>query len=153
MADILGFCEGREARTFAPGEVLIREGGQDGKLYILQARPETVASRRSANLITEYTIEGHPVPRVIGRAVGQKVASGAVRVVRGPADLRPASSGYQWVLGPLEPGTHRLQLRQRMARRRGRRPHRPTASEHHRRADRVRAMSRRWRRAAPRTRR
>lgn len=35
MADILGFCEGREAKTFAPGEVLIREGGQDGKLFVL----------------------------------------------------------------------------------------------------------------------
>jgi pyruvate, water dikinase len=67
--------------------------GIDGKIYIVQARPETVASRRSANLITEYTIEGHPVPRVIGRAVGQKVASGAVRIVRGPADLEAFQTG------------------------------------------------------------
>jgi pyruvate,water dikinase len=67
--------------------------GIDGKIYIVQARPETVASRRSANLITEYTIEGHSVPRVIGRAVGQKVASGAVRVVRGPADLESFQTG------------------------------------------------------------
>ena len=35
MADILDFCEGREAKTFKPGDVLIREGGQDGKLFIL----------------------------------------------------------------------------------------------------------------------
>ncbi|HHY48770.1 MAG TPA: cyclic nucleotide-binding domain-containing protein [Alphaproteobacteria bacterium] len=35
MPDILEFCEGREARTFAPGDVLVREGGQDGKLYVL----------------------------------------------------------------------------------------------------------------------
>jgi len=35
MADILDFCQGREARSFKPGEVLIREGGQDGKLYVL----------------------------------------------------------------------------------------------------------------------
>jgi pyruvate,water dikinase len=67
--------------------------GIDGKIYIVQARPETVASRRSANLITEYAIEGHSVPRVIGRAVGQKVASGAVRVVRGPADLEAFQAG------------------------------------------------------------
>lgn len=35
MADILDFCQGREAKTFAPGETLIREGGQDGRLYVL----------------------------------------------------------------------------------------------------------------------
>ena len=35
MADILDFCEGREAKTFKPGDVLIKEGGQDGKLFIL----------------------------------------------------------------------------------------------------------------------
>jgi CRP/FNR family transcriptional regulator, cyclic AMP receptor protein len=35
MADILDYCQGREAKTFKPGDVLIREGGQDGKLYVL----------------------------------------------------------------------------------------------------------------------
>ena len=35
MADILDYCQGREAKSFKPGDVLIREGGQDGKLYIL----------------------------------------------------------------------------------------------------------------------
>lgn len=35
MPDILGFCEGMDAKTFAPGDVLIREGGQDGRLFVL----------------------------------------------------------------------------------------------------------------------
>jgi CRP/FNR family cyclic AMP-dependent transcriptional regulator len=35
MADILTYCQGREAKSFAPGDILIREGGQDGKLYVL----------------------------------------------------------------------------------------------------------------------
>lgn len=35
MAEILEFCREREAKRFAPGDVLIREGGQDGTLYIL----------------------------------------------------------------------------------------------------------------------
>lgn len=35
MADILDFCEGHTARSFKPGEPLITEGGQDGRLYIL----------------------------------------------------------------------------------------------------------------------
>jgi CRP-like cAMP-binding protein len=35
MAEILDYCQGREAQSFAPGDTLIREGGQDGKLFIL----------------------------------------------------------------------------------------------------------------------
>jgi CRP/FNR family transcriptional regulator, cyclic AMP receptor protein len=35
MADILDHCQGREAKRFKPGDVLIKEGGQDGRLYVL----------------------------------------------------------------------------------------------------------------------
>lgn len=35
MADILDYCQGREAKTFKPGDILIREGGQDGKMFVL----------------------------------------------------------------------------------------------------------------------
>ena len=35
MSDILDFCQGREAKTFNPGQVLISEGGQEGKLFVL----------------------------------------------------------------------------------------------------------------------
>jgi CRP-like cAMP-binding protein len=35
MSDILDFCQGREAKTFKPGAILIGEGGQDGTLFVL----------------------------------------------------------------------------------------------------------------------
>lgn len=35
MSEILDYCEGREARTFKPGQVMIDEGGQDGNLFVL----------------------------------------------------------------------------------------------------------------------
>jgi CRP/FNR family transcriptional regulator, cyclic AMP receptor protein len=35
MADILDYCQGREAKSFKPGDMLIKEGGQDGRLYVL----------------------------------------------------------------------------------------------------------------------
>jgi len=35
MADILDFCEGREAKSFKAGDILIKEGGQEGKLFVL----------------------------------------------------------------------------------------------------------------------
>ena len=45
MADILQFCEGMEAKTFAPGEVMIRESGESDRLFVLidgQAQPHLV---------------------------------------------------------------------------------------------------------------
>jgi CRP/FNR family transcriptional regulator, cyclic AMP receptor protein len=35
MPDILDYCQGREAKRFKPGDVLIKEGGQEGRLYVL----------------------------------------------------------------------------------------------------------------------
>ena len=77
--------------------------GVDGRLYIVQARPETVASRRSATLLKEYALEGNPATRVTGRAVGQKIASGAVRIVRGPADLDAFRTGEVLVADTTAP--------------------------------------------------
>jgi pyruvate,water dikinase len=55
--------------------------GVDGQLYILQARPETVQSRAAAGSIQRYRI-ADPGPLLIeGRAIGQKIGAGAVRVL------------------------------------------------------------------------
>jgi pyruvate,water dikinase len=55
--------------------------GTDDLLYIVQARPETVASRRNANTIETSTLDGRGPVLVEGRAVGEKIASGATRVL------------------------------------------------------------------------
>jgi pyruvate, water dikinase len=55
--------------------------GVDGKLYILQARPETVKSRTSGSTLQRFRMdEGGPVVAE-GRAIGQKIGSGAVRAL------------------------------------------------------------------------
>ena len=61
--------------------------GEDGTLYIVQARPETVASRRSAETIETYAIKGSGTVLVTGRAVGEKIATGIARVVASTGDL------------------------------------------------------------------
>jgi pyruvate, water dikinase len=78
---------GKRAGHPLPVDVEWAKDGRDGKIYIVQARPETVASRRSTTALTEYSIDAKRAIRVRGRAVGEKVAAGAVRVVRTPADL------------------------------------------------------------------
>jgi pyruvate,water dikinase len=61
--------------------------GVDGRLYIVQARPETVASRRDRNFIEEYRIEKHGPVRIEGRAVGAKIAFGKARVIEHLSEL------------------------------------------------------------------
>lgn len=54
MSDILDFCAGREARTFAPGEVLIREGGDEGHLYVLiEGQVEVLRKETQVSYIDE----------------------------------------------------------------------------------------------------
>ena len=59
----------------------------DGHLYVLQARPETVVSRRSAAVIEEYVLEGRGPVLASGRAVGTQIASGPARIVTAPSEL------------------------------------------------------------------
>jgi len=64
-----------------PMDIEWARDGIDGKLYIVQARPETVASRRSGTQLDEYVLDNKGQVLVSGRAVGGKVACGRARVV------------------------------------------------------------------------
>ncbi len=55
--------------------------GVDGRLYIVQARPETVTSQRRGGTVEEYTVRGSGPVLATGRAVGTKAAVGAARLV------------------------------------------------------------------------
>ncbi|HUY29624.1 MAG TPA: phosphoenolpyruvate synthase [Acidimicrobiales bacterium] len=66
--------------------------GVDGLLYIVQARPETVASQRRATVVENYVLDGTGPLVATGRAVGEKIASGPVRVIENLShlsDFRP----------------------------------------------------------------
>jgi len=65
--------------------------GRDGKLYILQARPETVKSQ--AQVEHRYKLKGHGTVLAEGRAIGQKIGTGRVRLVRSPNDMDRVQSG------------------------------------------------------------
>lgn len=54
MADILDYCDGREARSFKPGAVLIEEGGRDGKLFVLiEGQVEVLRKETQVSYIDE----------------------------------------------------------------------------------------------------
>ncbi|WP_298826040.1 phosphoenolpyruvate synthase [uncultured Piscinibacter sp.] len=66
--------------------------GPEGPLYIVQARPETAVSQRKANQIEEFVLDGQGTVKARGRAVGSRIATGAVRLVadaRHLAEFRP----------------------------------------------------------------
>jgi pyruvate,water dikinase len=63
------------------------QDGLDGELYVVQARPETVASQRRPAVLEDYVIKGSGAVLVVGRAVGSRCADGAVRVIRDARQL------------------------------------------------------------------
>src|SRR5699024_3015859 len=68
--------------------------GVDGKIYILQARPETVMSQRKANDVQErYRLKATGDILVTGRAIGQKIGSGNVRIVGDASEMHLVQAG------------------------------------------------------------
>jgi len=66
--------------------------GEDGLIYMVQARPETVASQKSGHILENYRMTGRGDVVVQGRAVGSKIASGKAHVARdlsALADFKP----------------------------------------------------------------
>jgi pyruvate,water dikinase len=77
--------------------------GPDGDLFIVQARPETVVSRRTASVIETYRVRSKSAPLVEGRAVGERAASGAVYPVSSAADLTGFPPGGVLVASSTSP--------------------------------------------------
>jgi pyruvate, water dikinase len=65
----------------------------DGQIYIVQARPETVASQRPLGLIDEFQLKARTVVRATGRAVGGSIATGKARVITDIAQLNEFRPG------------------------------------------------------------
>ena len=76
-----------------PMDIEWAKDGPEGKLYIVQARPETVASRRASGTIQTYALKKNGVVLASGRAIGEKIASGPVRQVHSQKDLQAFKPG------------------------------------------------------------
>ncbi|TGN89014.1 phosphoenolpyruvate synthase [Bradyrhizobium yuanmingense] len=83
----------KQAGAAMPMDIEWAKDGVDGKLYIIQARPETVASRRSTEFYETYNLKGRGPVIVTGRAVGEKIASGRTRRILTPRDLAAFKPG------------------------------------------------------------
>jgi len=86
-----------------PMDIEWAKDGEDGQLYILQARPETVASQREPGSFETYAMKASGPVLVSGHAVGENIASGLVRVVTGPGDLAVFEAGEVLVAEATSP--------------------------------------------------
>jgi pyruvate,water dikinase len=75
-----------------PMDIEWAKDSEDGELYIIQARPETVVSQRSATAFESYALGASGTVLAEGRAVGEKIAIGPARIITGAdqlADFKP----------------------------------------------------------------
>ena len=70
-----------------PMDIEWAKDSEDGQLYIIQARPETVVSQRSQTGFSTYALGAQGTVLATGRAVGEKIASGAVRIITDAGQL------------------------------------------------------------------
>jgi len=77
--------------------------GVDGKLYILQARPETVKSQAEGQVEHRYKLKGHSAVLAEGRAIGQKIGTGPVRLVHNIAEMERVQPGDVLVTDMTDP--------------------------------------------------
>ncbi|WNK18797.1 phosphoenolpyruvate synthase [Halomonas piscis] len=77
--------------------------GDDGELYIVQARPETVVSQQEGGRLERFTLKEKGRTLISGRAIGQRIGSGAVKVVETPDDMDKIHDGDVLVTDMTDP--------------------------------------------------
>jgi pyruvate,water dikinase len=86
-----------------PMDIEWGKDGLDGKLYILQARPETVKSQLKGQAEQRYKLKSAGTVLVEGRAIGQKIGTGPVRLVSSLAEMHLVQSGDVLVTDMTDP--------------------------------------------------
>jgi pyruvate,water dikinase len=105
-ADVLDLVQAAlviERHYGVPMDVEWAKDGVDGLTYIVQARPETAASQRSAVVLESYVVDEHGATLCEGRSVGERVASGAVRVINELGELSSFRPGEVLVADTTTP--------------------------------------------------
>jgi len=86
-----------------PMDIEWGKDGIDGQLYILQARPETVKSQQKGQSEFRYKLKGHGTVLAEGRAIGQKIGTGPVRLVHNISEMDKVQAGDVLVTDMTDP--------------------------------------------------
>lgn len=86
-----------------PMDIEWAKDGDDGKLYIVQARPETVKSRASATVMERYLLKEKGTVLMEGRAIGQRIGAGPVKVINDVSEMDKVQPGDVLVSDMTDP--------------------------------------------------
>jgi pyruvate,water dikinase len=92
-----------EAHYQRPMDIEWGKDGLDGQIYILQARPETVKSQQKGQKEFRYKLQGTSKVLAEGRAIGQKIGSGPVRLVQNISEMDQVKAGDVLVTDMTDP--------------------------------------------------
>jgi len=103
VLELAGYACAIERHYGRPMDMEWAKDGVDGKLYIVQARPETVASQHSVTALESYVLEGRGEVLTDGRSVGERIASGAVKRIENLTQLSEFQPGQVLVADTTTP--------------------------------------------------
>ena len=103
VLELARFADIIEKHYERPMDIEWGRDGTDGRLYILQARPETVKSQESKDKVEKFALKSYGKVLATGRAIGQKIGVGPVRVVNDPAEMNSVKPGDVLVADMTDP--------------------------------------------------
>ncbi|HSN38623.1 MAG TPA: phosphoenolpyruvate synthase, partial [Burkholderiales bacterium] len=92
-----------EAHYKRPMDLEWGRDGVDGKLYILQARPETVKASEKVDTLRRYRLKERSEVLATGRAIGQRIGSGQVRLIKNASEMERVKQGDVLVTDMTDP--------------------------------------------------
>ena len=103
VLELARFADIIEKHYERPMDIEWGRDGIDGRLYILQARPETVKSQESKDKVEKFALKSYGKVLSTGRAIGQKIGVGPVRVVSDPSEMNSVKPGDVLVADMTDP--------------------------------------------------
>ncbi len=104
IAELATYAVTIEKHYQRPMDIEWGKDGRDGKLYILQARPETVKSQQKhGDAQQRFKLKGSSTVLASGRAIGQKIGAGPVRVIKDPEQMERVQPGDVLVADMTDP--------------------------------------------------
>jgi len=93
----------KKARKFKPMDMEWAKDGATNKLYIVQARPETVQSQKNVNILEEYVLKEKGPIIITGLSVGTKVGTGKAHVIKNVNDIGSFKTGEVLITEKTDP--------------------------------------------------
>ena len=103
MIELARYAVAIEKHYGRPMDIEWGKDGLDGKLYVLQARPETVKSQKGHEGQERFRLKSHSKVLATGRAIGNKIGIGPVRIVKDASEMATVQAGDVLVTDMTDP--------------------------------------------------